>query len=127
MKVVRLKKGRNDFAIANLTLAQLRLLEYAITKLEETNLPGQTATGAPELQKIIDCFKVAKLPTLELFGEDLVLKVRPVDWVKKSEREPKKSGSSHNLRYSVVDVDEERLQHQQRNDDDPEASCNDDE
>jgi hypothetical protein len=96
MKVVRLKKGQNDFALANLTLNQLRAIERA---LEET---GRIAGSASEAGVIHEKLEATKLQTVQIFGDELVGKVHPRDWVKKSEREvPKHRDPNLGLKYSV--------------------------
>jgi hypothetical protein len=91
MKVVRLKKGQNDFALVNLTLSELRIIDRALI-----------ICNYSLVSPMLEVLKAAKLPAVQMFGDELVGKVRPKDWVKKSEREtPKHRDPNLGLKYSV--------------------------
>lgn len=69
MKVVRLKKGANDFALANLTLGQLLAIEHCMTIHQDFLSP----VGKDVLQAL----QMQSLDKIEMFGDSNVEKIRP--------------------------------------------------
>lgn len=71
MNIVRLKKGKNDFALANLTLGQIHNIRRALDNLAQT---GDVL--AEESRDWIDHFHKNN-PNISPWGEDCVEKIRP--------------------------------------------------
>lgn len=69
MKIVRLEKGKNDFALVNLTLGQIKNIRRALAGLAQTGDVLAEETG----DRIDYFFK--KNPAVSPWGEDCVVKI----------------------------------------------------
>ena len=73
MKIVRLKKGQNDFAIGNLTLGKLDCIRNVFSKVNRVN--ALTPLEQEFMQELDYFFQ--KNPNVDCFGSDLVEKIKP--------------------------------------------------
>lgn len=73
MKIVRLKKGQNDFAIGNLTLGKLECIREAFKVAENVGYLGPVGL---EFKQELEYF-FERNPSIECFGSDLVDKIKP--------------------------------------------------
>jgi len=71
MKIVRLKKGTNDFALVNITIGQLMAIEHCLT----TN---KKFLG-PVAKDVLQDLQMQDLDNVDQFGDSHIEKIRPRD------------------------------------------------
>jgi hypothetical protein len=72
MKLVRLKRGRNDFAIANIALGKLLAIRQALEQAEKRNELGIVG------QEALAEMRFWNLTAIDCFGDDLVNTIKPL-------------------------------------------------